>query len=105
MPKFLFLTRMLPIEIPKVDLQKWQTMLNKFIWSYRRHRISQKILRVSRNKGSVGVPDIHLYHEAAQLANALRILVMDAKTDWMLLEFGDHQTHTTMEMFWLPKHK
>lgn len=39
--KFIFLTRMLPILIPKADLQKWQMLLNKFIWSQKRQLISQ----------------------------------------------------------------
>lgn len=102
LPKFLFLTRMLPIPIPKPDLQKWQGLLNKFIWDYKRHRISHKIMRLPRNRGSIGIPDIQLYYEAAQLANVLRILNMTSNTDWMRIEFDNGTNQTPQEILWSP---
>lgn len=103
--KFLFLTQMLPLAIPKVDLHKWQTMLNTFIWSNRRHRILHKTMRLSRNRGSVGVPDIRLYFEAAQLANVLRILSSDLKTDWMSMEFDNPNGQTPQEIIRTPSQR
>lgn len=105
LPKFLFLTRMLPLTIPKSDLQKWQSLLNRFIWDNKRHRISHKIMRLSRNKGSIGIPDIPLYYEAAQLANVLRILNTDSRTDWMLMEFDNDTGQSPQEILWLPNCK
>lgn len=103
--KFLFLTRMLPLPIPKVDLCKWQTILNKFIWGNKRHRISHKTMRLPRCRGSLGVPDIQLYFEAAQLANVFCILSSEVHTDWMNMEFDNLNGLTPQEIFWTPSRK
>lgn len=66
-------------------------MLNTFIWGSKRHRISHSVMRLPRNKRSLGIPDITIYHEAAQLAN-LQILNTEEKTDWMHMEFCNLNT-------------
>lgn len=104
MSRFIFLTRMLPIDIPVTDLRKWQAMLNKFIWSYKRQCILHKIMRLPCNRGGVGVPDIQLYFEAVQLANVLRMLNTMAIPDWMDIELHLLDS-TASEIFWSPKQK
>lgn len=96
---------MLPVSILKSDLRKWQTTLNNFIWSNKRHRISHAIMRMSRNRGSLGIPDLALYYEAAQLANIMCALNSTVDKEWMRMEFFNHNNLSKHEIIWAPKTK
>lgn len=100
--KLLFLLRMLPICLPSRDLKRWQTMFNNFIWSYARHRIAHKILRIPQNKGSLGIPDIKAYYEAANLVTALRILTSTTDISWLDMETEGLPIYAPKDLFWLP---
>lgn len=65
---------MLPILLQVKDLNKWQRLFNNFVRAGKYHRISFRILRQSIKKGSMGVPDVKLYYETANLANIDRML-------------------------------
>lgn len=62
-------------------------------------------MRLPQNRGSVGIPEIQLYHKTAQLANILCILTMELKTDWMTMEFDNLEGMSANEILWMPNRK
>lgn len=60
-------------------------------------------MRLPCNRGSVGVPDLQLYYEAAQLANVLRMLSTDEMPDWMLMGLNNPLELLVREIFWMAK--
>lgn len=87
------------------DLQDWQRTLNNFIWNYKRHRISYKIMRNSQVKGHLGIPDLAFYYEAANLVDCVRILNTDIDIDWIDIELWSSKNLSRHEIFWSCKSK
>lgn len=101
--RFIFLVRMLPIPFPKYDMARWQRLLSNFIWSQKQNRIAHKIIRILYHKDSLGIPDVKLYYEAANLMTVLRLLNSTAETHWMKIEAMNTKGYTVQDIFWLPK--
>lgn len=74
-PTFLFFKfRMLPIFIPQKDLRKWQSLSLNFVWLNKTHRISFKIMCKPSKEGGLGIPDLDIYYQSANLATIVRII-------------------------------
>lgn len=58
LPKFIFLFRMSPIDIPSKMINLWHKHLLDFIGTGKKHRIGQKILFQGIKKGSMAVPNL-----------------------------------------------
>ena len=67
LPRLNFLFQSLPLDIKEKTLITWQTQINKFIWNYKRPRVSFKILQDDLKKGGLKIPNIRLYYHAAKL--------------------------------------
>lgn len=84
-PKFLFLFRMLSLNIPEVDLKTWQHLLNDFIWANKQHQILFWVLYQATRGGGLGIPDLKSY-EAANLTTITRMTEQPHIIDWMKIK-------------------
>lgn len=101
--RFLFVTRMLPIVVPIHDLRQWQWLVNNFIWGQKRHRIAHTTLRIPHHKGGLGIPDITLYYDAANLTMAYRILTSETEMNWMTIGTLNTKNYSARDVLWLSK--
>lgn len=99
--KLIFLLRMLPVPFPKKDIARWQRLFNSFIWNNTRHRTAHRILRVQQNKGSLGIPDVKIYYEAANLATALRLMTTSVDIPWLMMETSVLTGYQPGDLFWI----
>lgn len=60
-------------------------------------------MRVPQNRGGLGISDLPLYYEAAQLTSILRVLKSPVEADWMCMEFLNHKNLTKYDIIWGPR--
>lgn len=89
---------------PKTRLVKMAEDAKQIRLELQRHRISHEIFQLPKNKGSLGIPDIQLYFEAAQLTNTLCMLTTNETPDWMVIGLNNPKALSVHEIFWMPKH-
>ena len=66
LPKFLFLFQNIPIACPSL-FTTIDSLISKFIWSFKHVRIKLSRLKCSPEKGGINLPDFKLYYHVAQL--------------------------------------
>lgn len=91
---------MLPLSIPEADLKQWQKTFNDFIWDKKQHRISFKIMRQAVKSGGMGIPNLRLYHEGANLATITRLTDQTTSSDRTKVELNFLKTMTGHELLW-----
>lgn len=75
-----FLSR---IKLSHTILFRQQHYLIKFIWSFKYSRLTFDILHRSANTSNLGVPDLLLCYEAAQLTNLTRFFPGTPQLNWV----------------------
>lgn len=86
LPKILYLFRALPIRLNKVTITKFQTEINKFIWSDSRPRLSRSVLHNPQKNGGLGLPDFWLYYLAARWSQIAQWHILNPKIPWVRIE-------------------
>lgn len=86
-PKFLYLFRTIPVRILKKDFKQWQSLLSKFIWSGKPHRLSFRILRRNSRMGGFGIPDLYLFYLASNLVPLVQLLSAQELPQWASIEW------------------
>lgn len=92
LPKILYLFRALPIRLNKVTITKFQTEINKFIWSDSRPRLSRSVLHNPQKNGGLGLPDFWLYYLAARWSQIAQWHIPNPKVPWVRFEKRLHPT-------------
>lgn len=69
LPRFLFLFKALPIYIVSNTFKQWDSIIMKFIWNGRKPRIKMKYLKLPKERGSLDLPNLQAYYQAAQVRN------------------------------------
>lgn len=69
LPRFLFLFKALPIYIVSNTFKQWDSIIMKFIWNGRKPRIKMKYHKLPKERGSLDLPNLHAYYQAAQVRN------------------------------------
>lgn len=86
LPQFFFLFQALPIEIPASTIRGWQTEINNFIWANTHHRVSMVHLSKPSAFGSLGLPLLQSYYDAAQFRHINTYLHDCSAKSWVLIE-------------------
>uniref|UniRef100_A0A803TP25 Reverse transcriptase domain-containing protein n=1 Tax=Anolis carolinensis TaxID=28377 RepID=A0A803TP25_ANOCA len=68
LPDLIFLFQNLPIVRKNSILIGWNKEIRKFIWGGKKPRIRFKYLKDDIRRGGMGLPDLHLYFDAAALS-------------------------------------
>ena len=69
LPKFLFLFQSIPLKCPASLFKTIDSLISKFIWSFKHVRIKLSKLKAPFEKGGINLPDFKLYYNAAQIRN------------------------------------
>lgn len=80
------------ISLPTNTYQKTtfkpQAKMIRFVWGDKGHSFSKEILFHLKKQGGLGLPNLWLYYQAAQLAQFYIIYSKGQKPDWVFLEQG-----------------
>uniref|UniRef100_A0A803JSY9 Reverse transcriptase domain-containing protein n=1 Tax=Xenopus tropicalis TaxID=8364 RepID=A0A803JSY9_XENTR len=85
LPKFLYFLRNAPTTIPKKFFSKINGTISSFLWAGKQPRFSWKSLTAPLGKGGLQLPDMYLYHIAAQLSHIHPWFLPDAEDPNMAL--------------------
>lgn len=107
LPKLLYLFRALPIRLNKQIITKFQSDINKFIWSDSHPRIAKSTLFKSPKQGGLGLPDIWLYYLAARWSQIAQWRIQNPKIPWVIFEKDAIQPYSISGLLWgnkIPNH-
>lgn len=65
LPQLLFIFRSLTLLFPKKLLGEIQRLFDTFVWAGKKTRVKNSIVQQRRMQGSLAIPNIALYHQAA----------------------------------------
>ena len=90
LPRLSFLISAIPFKFPQQWFKETDKLFSSFLWQDKKPRIKRKKFAMPRNKGGLGVPDVHLdylaYNARFQLLWACRDKNQYAVGSWRWLE-------------------
>uniref|UniRef100_A0A803JA29 Reverse transcriptase domain-containing protein n=1 Tax=Xenopus tropicalis TaxID=8364 RepID=A0A803JA29_XENTR len=100
LPKLLYLFRVLPIPLKRIDLKKLEANLSAFIWAKKPPRIRVNILQRSKRDGGLGLPNLWKYYIAAQLTHIPFLHINNISPLWVYLENSMAAPYTAESLLW-----
>lgn len=95
-----YLFRSLPVPITKQFLSKFQSEITRFVWGNKRYRCPTKTLLRLKSQGSLGLPDLWGYYQAAQLSQISMVFSRGPKPDWLSMEREAVPLNTIDYLLW-----
>lgn len=99
-PKFLFLFCGLTLTFSSQMLAKWQAMLTKFVWHYKRPRVRLVTMCKSKAQGSLALPDLQRYNDAVSLPKILKHYSSSYQADLKFIEDADFFSKGFEKVLW-----
>lgn len=87
LPRYLYLFQCLPVFLTKSFFEKLDSIISSYIWEGKPPRIKLALLRRSRERGGLGLPDFRYYYWAANL-HKIVLWLSDEESNWCTLEAG-----------------
>lgn len=100
LPQFLFLFQSLPLNLFPTTLKKWQSVLNKFVWSARRPRIGFHLISKPSSRGGFGHSDLNFYYAVAQLRAIYFLLKVVTPPVWVHIEESYPKPFLLKDVIW-----
>lgn len=98
LPRFLYLTRTLPIEIPQKFFNELNTMVTRFLWQHKKPRIKLGTLVKPKDLGGIQFPNFRSYYQASHITRIIDWHCHESEKDWVSLE----STLATLPLRYLP---
>lgn len=89
-------------------ITKFQSEVNKFIWSDSHPRISKTVLYKSQKNGGLGFPDFWLYYLSARWSQLAQWHIQNSKISWVNFENNSILPYSIAGLLWglkIPTHK
>lgn len=86
LPKYIYICRAIPYIIPKVLIDKLQSILLQFIWQNTKSRVNKQLLYRDANVGGLAVPNLAAYNIAAFIDQASILWDLESSQIWAKLE-------------------
>lgn len=95
LPKILYLFRTVPIDLPLSFFRKFQSIFSQYIWAGKRPRCAFSTLVAKRLAGSMGTPDLKIYHSAVQLDQIKYWWNSTPEKQWSIMEAAQLEAPNT----------
>lgn len=86
LPRLLYLLQAIPIRLLSPFFRPYTSLCTTFLWQYIQPRISYDQLTLPKQKGRIGLPDIHNYYRACHLSRIVNWNIHSRGKDWVTLE-------------------
>lgn len=86
LPRLLFLFTALPLHISCSSFKYWDSLITKFLWKHKQVRIALSYLKLPKEVGGVGLPNLRTYYQAAHIRNIIEWMTGKCKTKWRDME-------------------
>ena len=96
LPKFLFKFQTIPITLPKSFFKDVNSTLSSFIWSNKVSRLKRKLLHYPKEEGGLNLPNLEVYHVAAQMFYVDRIINNTNEDPWIEIENNQLQKNSLL---------
>ena len=96
LPKFLFKFQTIPITPPKSFFKDLNSTLSSFIWSNKASRLKRKLLHYPKEEGGLNLPNLEVYHLAAQMFYVDRIINNTNEDPWIEIENNQLQKNSLL---------